>query len=109
MVFLRALFVFKHRPFTVQSYFLMFLLLLANPFQFSENYFLVFFYLCHLHSSVLACGMWIALHYHPPLPQGDKDGNESEAHSVSIGRLPRLHLNEFKPLCPLIKDDKTEV
>lgn len=41
MAFLRALFVFKHHPSTVQSYFLMLLLLMANPFQFSENYFLV--------------------------------------------------------------------
>lgn len=98
MVFLRALFVLNIiLSHTVQSCFLMLLLLVANPFQISGNYFLVFYYLCCFHSSVLACGMRPALYYHP-LPQGDKRGNESEAHDVSIRLLPRPHLNEFEPL-----------
>lgn len=63
--FLRVLFVFKHCPFTAQSYFLMLLLLMANPFQFSENHFLEFFYLQGCHSWA---GVWLALPVRPPPP-----------------------------------------
>lgn len=104
MVFLRALFVLNIiLSHTVQSCFLMLLLLVANPFQISGNYFLVFYYLCCFHSSVLACGMRPALYSTHLLPQGDERGNESEAHDVSIRLLPRPHLNEFEPLHLLVR------
>ena len=63
--FLRVLFVFKHCSFTAQSYFLVLLSLVANPFQFSENHFSVFFYLHGFHSGA---GMWLTHPVRPPPP-----------------------------------------
>lgn len=106
--------VFKHQPFTVQSNFLMSLLLMENHFNSPKTIFQGFS-LCAV--STQRVGVWLAflipLLHHRPLPlTHPRAGIEPKACHVGIRRLlDPISANSYlcSPCPTLIKNEETEV